>query len=122
MANKMASYHQHIQVTDLTPPGPSRNHEINDLLKDLPCLNDKDNLSLDKELTYGEIEHAIKCSPNDKAPGLNGIPTKIYKSLHKCHIKNKKNNKPSFDIVALLKATYNDIEINGVHDKQLLKG
>ena len=92
------------------------------MLIDIPCLNTEDNLSLDNELSYAEIEHAIKCSPNDKAPGLNGIPTEIYKFLHKRHIKNIKNDKPSFDIVALLKAAFNDIETNGVRDKRLLDG
>ena len=87
MANEMATYHQNIQAHDIDPPGPTRNDTIKEMLINIPCLNTKDNLSLDNELSYAEIEHAIKCSPNDKAPSLNGIPTEIYKSLHKCHIK-----------------------------------
>ena len=122
MANEMATYHQNIQAHDIDPPGPTRNDTIKEMLINIPCLNTKDNLSLDNELSYAEIEHAIKCSPNDKAPGLNGIPTEIYKFLHKRHIKNIKNDKPSFDIVALLKAAFNDIETNGVRDKCLLDG
>src|SRR5260370_31000149 len=121
MANEMASYHQNIQNADLNPQGFIRNDTINEVLNNLPQLNDEDHLSLDEKLTYTEIELALKHSPNDKAPSLNGIPTEIYKTLHKCHMRNQKNNKPTFDIIALLRVAYNDIEDHGIHDKRILE-
>src|SRR5258708_10749023 len=53
---------------------------------------------------------------------MNEIPTKVHKTLHKIHIRNQKANKPSFDIIAFLKAAYNDIEHHGIMEKSLLEG
>ena len=122
MANEMAAYHKEIQKADLAPTGNPRTATISKTLKDLPHINDDESTSLSEELTYSEIEQALKCSPNNKAPRLNGIPTEVYKTLHKRHIKNSKNNKPSFDVIKLLKAAYNDIENNGITEKSLLEG
>ena len=122
MANKMAAFHEEIQQIDLDPTGNPRTAIINDALKDLPHINNEESTSLSDELTYGKIKQALKCSPNNKAPRLNGIPTEVYKTLHKRHIKNSKTNKPSFNIIKLLKATYNDIENNGITEGSLLEG
>ena len=122
MANEMAAYHEEIQKADLALTGNPRTATISKTLKDLPHINDDESTSLNEELTYSEIEQALKCSPNNKAPGLNRIPTEVYKTLHKRHIKNSKNNKPSFDVIKLLKAAYNDIENNGITEKSLLEG
>ena len=75
MANKMAAFHEEIQQIDLDPTGNPRTTIINDTLKDLPHINNEESTSLSDELTYGEIKQALKCSPNNKAPGLNRIPT-----------------------------------------------
>ncbi len=122
MANEMAYYHKEIQNIDLTPPGNTRDTTISETLKDLPHISDTKSLSLNEELSYAEIEQALKRSPNDKAPGMNRIPTKVHKTLHKIHIRNQKANKPSFDIIAFLKAAYNDIEHHGIMEKSLLEG
>src|SRR5258708_5978186 len=122
MANKMSVFNEEIQQKDLDPTGNPRNAIINDALKDLPHINNEESTSLSDELTYGKIKQALKCPPNNKAPRLNGIPTEVYKTLHKRHIKNSKTNKPSFNIIKLLKAAYNDIENNGITEKSLLEG
>src|SRR5258708_21098343 len=99
MANKMAAFHEEIQQIDLDPTGNPRTVIINDALKDLPHINNEESTSLSDELTYGKIKQALKCSPNNKAPRLNGIPTEVYKTLHKRHIKNSKpTNPPSISL------------------------
>src|SRR5258708_10998744 len=122
MANEMAAYHKELQQADLDPASNSRTVTINKALKDLPCITDEESISLNEELTYSEIKQALKQSPNNKAPRLNGIPIEVYKTLHKRHIINSKADKPSFNIIKLLKTAYNDIENNGITEKNLLKG
>ncbi len=57
---------------------------------------------------------ALKNSPNNKAAGVNGVPTNLLKELHKLHNQNVKKNIPSFNIINLLKDTYNNIEENRI--------
>ncbi len=56
----------------------------------MPKINELDADTLGKKLEHSEIELAIKESPNKKAPGLNGIPTELYKTLHKHFTTNQK--------------------------------
>ncbi len=56
----MAAYHKKIQKVDLESTGTSRTMTINDALRDLPSINDNENTSLNEELTYEEIEQALK--------------------------------------------------------------
>ncbi len=63
----MAAYHEEIQQIDLDPTGNPRTETINNVLKDLLCINNEESISLNDELTYSEIEQALKCSPNNKA-------------------------------------------------------
>ena len=69
---------------------------------------------MSKPLTYNEIKLALMSSPNNKVAGLNGLPTDLFKELHKAHKQNSEQNKPSFDIVNLLRAAYNDVKSNGI--------
>src|SRR5258708_4344905 len=84
------------------------------LLERMPRLVDLLSHKLNAALTYNEIESALTSSPNDKAAGTNRIPTDLYKEIHKLHKQNAKVNKPSLDIINLLKAAYTDLETNGV--------
>ena len=51
-----------------------------DLFSDLPELNDEDRKDLDRPITMEEIEKTLQ-GCQDTAPGPDGIPYKVYKSL-----------------------------------------
>ena len=71
---------------------------------------------------YVEIELALKQSPNLKAPGLNGLPTDLYKKLHQHYMRNQKVNKPGLDIITILRDAYNHIKTHGTCEKEFLEG
>ena len=123
MSKEMAKHHINVQKLDTDTPKNIRQEETTNLLKDMPKINELDANTLAKELEYSEIEMAIKESPNDKAPGLNGIPTELYKTLHKRFTTTQKEQKPCFNVIKLLQMAYNDIINNGTTTKtELLEG
>ncbi len=58
------------------------NENYDDLLVDLPCLSDDDRRDLDKPITLDELEATLR-SCKDSAPGPDGIPYIVYRSLWK---------------------------------------
>ncbi len=88
----------------------------------MPSLPDHVKANLDSPLTYDKIEHALTNSPNNKAAGLNGIPSDLYKAINNRHKTKEKENKPSFKLVKLLKAAFNDIETNGIQTPHFTEG
>ncbi|KAF6742336.1 hypothetical protein DFP72DRAFT_775241, partial [Ephemerocybe angulata] len=81
-------------------------------------LSEDQHEELARKLMYDEIEAALAKMPNRKAPGLDGIPTELWKVLHKHFTtQNKKPDAPQhskFYVLALLQAAFNDVEENGV--------
>ena len=112
MADEMATFHQQIQDTQNDPLLTSREQSITETLLGMPSLPDHVKANLDSPLTYDKIEHALTNSPNNKAAGLNGIPSDLYKAINNRHKTKEKENKLSFDIVKL--PAFNDIETNGI--------
>ena len=76
---------------------------------------------LEPKIEYKEVHMALKQSPNNKAPGLNGIPTELYKKLNNRWITSK-NNDEGIDIMRILTTVLNDIKTRGVTAPQLLEG
>ncbi len=114
MANKMAIYHKNLQHNDETHHPMERSTVTTALLSEMPYLSEPHKCKLREKTTYSEVEAALMNSPNNKAAGINRIPIDLLKELHKNHIQNAKMNKPSFDIVNLLKDAYNNLETNGI--------
>ena len=79
----MAKHHTNVQKIDMELPENTRKLETAKLLTGMPKINESDALEMAKDLEHHEISLALTKSPNDKAPGLNSIPTELYKTLHK---------------------------------------
>ena len=114
MANEMASYHHNLQCPDPNTNNLDQTTAITSLLANMPHLPKHLRCALSEKITYSKVETALKNSPNNKAAGVNGIPTNLLKELHKLHNQNIKKNIPSFNIINLLKDAYNNIEENGI--------
>ena len=69
---------------------------------------------LAKYLKQEEIETSIKALPNGKAPGIDGIPHELWKSLNIRFQTNTKEGRPGFDIIKTLTRVFNDIEKHGM--------
>ena len=60
MANEVASYHNTIQQKGLETPITQRELALSTALQDLPRIDDYDKPSLQDQLTYGDVELALK--------------------------------------------------------------
>ena len=70
-------------------------------ISNLPKINEEQKVNLDREITKGEVEEALKSLKNNKSPGPDGYTAEffkafwqelgdfIYKSIIECFEKNK---------------------------------
>ncbi|KAE9395366.1 hypothetical protein BT96DRAFT_755091, partial [Gymnopus androsaceus JB14] len=60
------------------------------------------------------VKEALKLSANNKAPGLNGICYKIWKTLNGRFENARAHEKRAFGIISTLRRVFNDIKENGI--------
>ena len=116
MARKAKEYHEMLQCKDrnpLLPPDPNKLEEILANVTTRTTPNQKNELA--KYLKWGDVHKALNEQANDKAAGLDGIPSELWKkmsSLFDSAAKQELN--PYCNIVKLLVLTFNDIEQFGI--------
>ncbi|KAL1946415.1 hypothetical protein VTO73DRAFT_15542 [Trametes versicolor] len=71
---------------------------------------------LTKRIKSYEIEQAIDEAASGKAPGLDGIPTEVWKTYQAWYRRDVKAGKPAFNIAQAMCAVYNDIEKHGIDE------
>ncbi len=79
-------------------------------------LRQEDKGDLAKHVTEHEIEAAIRECATGKAPGLDGIPSEIWKIYLSRQKVDERKNKPTFNVLRALKTVFNDIERNGIEE------
>ncbi|KAJ3560566.1 hypothetical protein NP233_g10755 [Leucocoprinus birnbaumii] len=88
---------------------------INTALDSLECkLDNEEKAKLAKDLHSYEILVALLSSSNGKAPGPDGIPYELWKTLHQRDKNLEKENKEGFKVTKAMKIVFNDIENNGL--------
>ena len=103
------------QPQDQTNNMDQRKREIDGALAPLNVALDVNEARLmGNSIDLIKIELAITESANGKAPGLDGIPTELWKECLRAQIKNQKIKKPAFNVTAVLMHVFNDIIQNGV--------
>src|SRR5271154_2086584 len=119
MAEIARNYHDQLQLQDLTMgPDHARAMEkvLNTITEKTPQV---DKLKLKTLLAEEEVLQALNASPSGKAAGMDGIPYELWKTLHNksLNIEHHPTNKKPMNIIKVLTAVYNDIEIHGVDEK-----
>ena len=79
-------------------------------------LNVDEKEALKSELSEGEIEDAVQEAAWGKAPGLDGLPAKVWKTFLEMDVANAKNQRPQVGIVKCLTWIFQDIANHGVAD------
>ncbi len=69
---------------------------------------------LARKLRRCELEEAIRESPLGKAPGLDGIPAELWKTLLRWETAGEVGGRPPLAITKVLRAVFNDIAAHGV--------
>ncbi|KZP03153.1 hypothetical protein FIBSPDRAFT_769381, partial [Athelia psychrophila] len=81
-------------------------------------LTEEQNEALKKLITDHDLEEALRQSQNGKTPGDDGIPYEFYKSWPR----PKEDDTESPDVIQLLTAVVNDIELHGITNKSFTNG
>ena len=118
MANLARHYHEQLLAVDRDPHQEPDAEKLATALRDVDTSlsqTDADNLS--KTLNEEEIAEAIMNSANDKAAGLDGIPTELWKLLHQQYKSAKPDERHKYcNIAQVLAETFNDIATTGIRE------
>ena len=66
---------------NLYTKSPTDQQAQNKLLKNIPTLSDSSKDILEQDLTFEEFTRAIKESPSNKSPGIDGLPFEFYRKF-----------------------------------------
>ncbi len=117
MAEMARRHHMNIQKDDATvKPPEERELDIGIALDSIETEVTMDQANgLGEEITYDEVEQSLRLSKSGAAPGLDGTPFELWKTLHARFIEDKRfPDRTSFDVVRLLKEAFEDIRTFGV--------
>ena len=117
MAKIAGNYHKEIQSNDRDPRVPPDEQEINEILGPIKTrLSVKNKQKLAETISEGEVREAIRKTANNKAPGLDDIPTEIWRSLDDQFLATRHEplEKRKFDVVQMLTTVFRDIENHGM--------
>ncbi len=117
MAAMARMHHMNVQRDDQTiKPAAEREADITTALDSLDEEVSGDQATqLDAPFTYDECELSLRLAKNGTAPGLDGIPFELWKTLHARYKEDLCfTERAKFDIVKLLTAAYEDMRLHGV--------
>ncbi|KAK0241001.1 hypothetical protein EDD85DRAFT_734897, partial [Armillaria nabsnona] len=115
MAEMARNYHDELQDQDMNAHLDKCDAVIKDLLKNVTAMPAPEIIeNLKKTLTREKVETALKLSKDGTAPGLNGAPYELYKTINAWYKIHTKNGDPAFDVVNLLTLAFIDIQLYGV--------
>lgn len=113
MANFAKEHHERIQSQSDYDSPPSDDMYA-DVLGNLTSqLTTQEKGELARRISVETIRNILRVLPTGKAPGPDGLPHELWKTLNSSfHTKHKR---PFFDIATALTLVYNDIEQYGVN-------
>jgi hypothetical protein len=117
MAQIAARYHKRIQQDEHDPQAPPDDRDLDDILNKIKRkLPEESRRKLTENITEEEVRNAIKNTPNDKAPGLDGIPTELWKSMDDqfAEAENAPAAERKCNIIWVLVQVFQDIENHGM--------
>ena len=117
MARIAANYHEKLQHDGHDPRDQPEHQALEDVLRNVKMkLSKEGKTALSKPISEEEIREAIRITTSEKAPGPDGIPIELWKSLDNQHLATKDGRMEDrcCNIIWVLKQVYRDIEENGV--------
>ncbi len=117
MAEMARTHHMNVQRDEPGAPTPlAREADIQKALDSIEVkVREEQAAELGGEIAYDECALALRVSKNGTAPGLDGTPFELWKTLHARYVEDKRfEDRPTFDLVRLLTAAFEDIRLHGV--------
>ena len=119
MAGIAAQYHSDIQHEGHDPQNQPNAEALDEILRHIRRkASDDSKRYLSEQITEEEVREAMRKTTNEKAPGPDGIPVDLWKTLDDRFLATK-NNPPATrncDIIGILTRVYQDIEEFGVEE------
>lgn len=119
MADIAARYHTGLQHNGQRPNQEPDRAEIGEILNNMRAkLSAESKKKLSEAMDEERVREAIRETNREKAPGLDGIPIELWKSLDDQFLASEKEGvtNPKCNIVRLLTRVFNDIEQNGMEE------
>ncbi|CDO76071.1 hypothetical protein BN946_scf184814.g4 [Trametes cinnabarina] len=119
MAKMARDYHENIQNDERRlPQGEERERCIKETLESLDVKLDGQQIeAMAAPITYEECGLALQYSKNGTAPGKDGLPYEVWKTLQQRFIEDSRHEgRSSFDVVKLLHLTMTDVQKYGVSE------
>ncbi|KAI0742778.1 Endonuclease/exonuclease/phosphatase, partial [Daedaleopsis nitida] len=70
---------------------------------------------MDSKISYNENEIALRFSKNDSAPGIDGIPYEVWKTVHARFVEDSRHeDREAFDVLLVLTAAFRDVQEHGL--------
>ena len=115
MANIAQNYHNNVQLIGINRDPSLKEEATQEVLNNIQIWIDPEHFTkLESKMTTGNVLEALRLSANNKAPGLDGIPYEVWKSLKDRSDSVQGTDKKALDIIKVLTMVYNDIETHGI--------
>lgn len=118
MAEMARDYHDNLQKDSLEEErlSPNREAAIVSALDAIKARVSEDQAEqLGQELTWDECEIALRFSKSGSAPGLDGLPYDLWKTLHARFVEDSRHDdRTPFDVLMLLMSVFRDVKRYGV--------
>ncbi|KAF5343264.1 hypothetical protein D9757_015526 [Collybiopsis confluens] len=116
MAEMAQDYHNKLQSKGLDRNIDERENAIQNALNNLDAkLTEEQVKAVEKDLSWEDIDTALKLSKNGSSPGINGLTYEFWKSqADACKNDQKTEGSLAFDAVKLLTSAYCDIQNHGI--------
>ncbi|KAI9056760.1 DNase I-like protein, partial [Trametes sanguinea] len=117
MAEMAREYHDSLQRDDPDAPPPhEREACIQTALDSLDVrLSEEQTAAMEVDITYEECELALRFSKSGTAPGRDGIPDELWKTLHARFTEDSRHEgRATFDAVKVLHCALLDVQRHGV--------
>ncbi len=123
MAEMARVHHMNVQRDDETVrQEDERSVDIETALDSLEVsVSEQQAAKLGDEISYEECELSLRFAKNGSAPGIDGFPFEVWKTLHARYREDIRfPDRTSFDVVKLLTAAFEDARKHGVDPKTSL--
>ncbi|KAJ3969517.1 hypothetical protein EV361DRAFT_828384, partial [Lentinula raphanica] len=116
MAELAKEYHSSLQGLGIDDNREAeREVAINETVDQIKTAVDPEQQAqLSEECSALRVREALKLTKNNSAPGLDGVPYELYKTIIRQCDDDRKAEKETFDMLTLMAAAFNDIARFGI--------
>ncbi|KAL1938552.1 hypothetical protein VTO73DRAFT_11575 [Trametes versicolor] len=115
MAEIARTFYDGIQHDDPLEEDEDHSSYIEEALAETDArLDNSAKATLAQRLDRDDVAEAINAAATGKAPGLDGLPTEVWKAYNRWYDADTKRGAPAVDLTKALRCVYNDIEAHGL--------